>query len=113
MRAHSTRPYGPSLREPTPPPTSTAHHPRKNPARPADRAHNRHPATPQPRQKTCGSPTARTDGGRAYLVERGLEEDGYAALNALVADYLEQAGELDDVPMATSVLANYLRELAS
>ena len=51
--------------------------------------------------------------GRAYLVERGLEEDGYAALNALVGDYVEQAGELDDVPMATSVLANYLRELAS
>ena len=24
------------------------------------------------------------DSGRAYLVERGLEEDGYAALNALV-----------------------------
>ena len=54
-----------------------------------------------------------TDRGRAYLVERGLEEDGYAALNALVGDYVEQAGELDDVPMATSVLANYLRELAS
>ena len=51
--------------------------------------------------------------GRAYLVDRGLEEDGYAALNALVGDYVEQAGELDDVPMATSVLANYLRELAS
>jgi hypothetical protein len=43
-------------------------------------------------------------GGRAYLVERGLEEDGYAALQALIADYLEQARELDDVPMATSVL---------
>jgi hypothetical protein len=54
-----------------------------------------------------------TDSGRAYLVERGLEEDGYAALNALVGDYVEQAGELDDVPMATSVLANYLREPAS
>ena len=54
-----------------------------------------------------------TGSGRAYLVERGLEEDGYAALNALVGDYVEQAGELDDVPMATSVLANYLRELAS
>jgi hypothetical protein len=27
--------------------------------------------------------------GRAYLVERGLEEDGYEALKALVADYLE------------------------
>lgn len=28
--------------------------------------------------------------GRAYLVERGLEEDGYAALQALVADYLAE-----------------------
>ena len=26
--------------------------------------------------------------GRAYLVERGLEQDGYAALRAIVADYL-------------------------
>ena len=52
-------------------------------------------------------------GGRAYLVERGIEEDGYAALQALIADYLDQARELDDVPMATSVLADYLRELAS
>jgi hypothetical protein len=26
--------------------------------------------------------------GRAYLVERGLEHDGHAALKALVADYL-------------------------
>jgi len=53
------------------------------------------------------------ESGRAYLVERGLEEDGYAALNALVGDYVEQAGQLDGVPMSTSVLANYLRELAS
>jgi hypothetical protein len=54
-----------------------------------------------------------SEDGRAYLVERGLEEDGYASLNALLADYLEQASELDDVPMATSVLANYLRELTA
>jgi hypothetical protein len=53
------------------------------------------------------------DSGRAYLVERGLEEDGYAALNALLDDYLEQASRLDAVPMASSVLADYLRELAS
>jgi hypothetical protein len=26
--------------------------------------------------------------GRAYLIERELEQDGYGALNALVADYL-------------------------
>jgi hypothetical protein len=42
-------------------------------------------------------------GGRAYLVERGLEEDGSnanAALQALIADYLGQASVLDAVPMA-------------
>jgi hypothetical protein len=43
--------------------------------------------------------------GRAYLVERELEQDGYDALNALVSDYLDQAGLLDDVPMAVSPLA--------
>jgi len=42
--------------------------------------------------------------GRAYLVERGLEHDGYGALKALVADYLEQAGLLADVPMAVCPL---------
>lgn len=42
--------------------------------------------------------------GRAYLVERELERDGYDALNALVADYLDQARILDDVPMAVSPL---------
>jgi hypothetical protein len=40
--------------------------------------------------------------GRAYLVERELEQDGYEALKALVSDYLEQAGLLEDVPMAVS-----------
>jgi hypothetical protein len=42
-------------------------------------------------------------GGRAYLVERGLEEEGTnanAALQALIADYVRQASILDDVPMA-------------
>jgi hypothetical protein len=39
-------------------------------------------------------------GGRAYLVERGLEEDGNSALEALVADYVRQAERLDEVPMA-------------
>ena len=42
--------------------------------------------------------------GRAYLVERELEQDGYEALQALVADYLDQAALLDDVPMAVSPL---------
>jgi hypothetical protein len=42
-------------------------------------------------------------GGRAYLVERGLEEEGpnaNAALQALVAEYLREARILDAVPMA-------------
>lgn len=42
-------------------------------------------------------------GGRAYLVERGLEEEGpnaNAALRALIEDYLQQASVLDAVPMA-------------
>jgi len=42
--------------------------------------------------------------GRAYLVERGLEQDGYAALLALVRDYLDQANQLGVPPMSTTVL---------
>jgi hypothetical protein len=42
--------------------------------------------------------------GRAYLVERGLEHDGYDALKALVADYVNQSQVLADVPMAVSPL---------
>jgi hypothetical protein len=45
-------------------------------------------------------------GGRAYLVERGLEEEGpnaNAALQAVIADYLQQATVLNEVPMAASV----------
>ncbi len=43
-------------------------------------------------------------GGRSYLVERELEQDGYGALEALVADYLDVAQRLDTVPMSTSIL---------
>jgi hypothetical protein len=42
--------------------------------------------------------------GRAYLVERELETDGYGPLQALITDYLAQAGALDAVPMARSLL---------
>jgi hypothetical protein len=42
--------------------------------------------------------------GRAYLVERGLEHDGYGALKALVCDYVDQSQLLADVPMAVSPL---------
>ncbi|HVA19336.1 MAG TPA: hypothetical protein VMU55_04105 [Solirubrobacteraceae bacterium] len=50
--------------------------------------------------------------GRSYLIDRGLEEDGYDALKALVADYTAQAAKLDDVPMAASVLRRHLERLA-
>jgi hypothetical protein len=40
-----------------------------------------------------------TGRGRAYLIERELEKDGYAALKALVADYLHQAQLHGIVPM--------------
>ncbi|MGI8559091.1 MAG: hypothetical protein ACR2ND_12440 [Solirubrobacteraceae bacterium] len=42
--------------------------------------------------------------GRAYLVERGLEQDGYAALLALIRDYLDEANQLGVPPMSTTVL---------
>jgi hypothetical protein len=45
-----------------------------------------------------------TGHGRAYLVERELEQDGNAALNALVADYVQQAQLLAAIPMAESPL---------
>jgi hypothetical protein len=48
--------------------------------------------------------------GRAYLVERELEQDGYEALQALVADYLDQAALLGDVPMAVSPLTGIRSE---
>jgi hypothetical protein len=34
--------------------------------------------------------------GRSYLVERGLEQDGYSALRALVADYVAQSQQRDE-----------------
>ena len=41
-------------------------------------------------------------GGRAYLVERGLETK--TELDALVADYLQQATKLDCPPLASCPL---------
>ncbi|MBV9048798.1 MAG: hypothetical protein JO342_15575 [Solirubrobacterales bacterium] len=37
--------------------------------------------------------------GRHYLIERQLEQDGHSALNAIVADYLQQAEQHRVVPM--------------
>jgi hypothetical protein len=45
--------------------------------------------------------------GRAYLVERELEQEGSnanSALQALVADYLREARRLDAVPMSVGPL---------
>jgi hypothetical protein len=50
-------------------------------------------------------------GGRAYLVERELEQDGHAALLALVADYLAEAQRHASIPMAANVLERYLQHL--
>jgi hypothetical protein len=49
---------------------------------------------------------------RRYVVERELEQDGYAALLALVADYLHVAGETDTVPAAGCPLDRYLERLS-
>ena len=57
-----------------------------------------------------------TDRGRCYLVERELEQEGlgaYAALQALVTDYLDQARLLDEIPMAGSLVRHYLEQLAA
>lgn len=63
--------------------------------------------TPKPTALRCP-----TEGhGRAYLIERELEQDGNSALQALVADYLDQAHRLDEIPMATSLLHRYLDAL--
>jgi hypothetical protein len=51
--------------------------------------------------------------GRSYLVERELEQDGYSALKALVADYIEQARTLDAVPMASSGVRYELEQLSA
>jgi hypothetical protein len=51
-----------------------------------------------------------TAGGRAYLVERELEQDGNAALQALVADYVEQAQRHGEIPMHVP-LGRYLAHI--
>lgn len=52
-------------------------------------------------------------GGRSYLVERELELDGPAAVDALVGDYLRQARKFDAIPMRTSVVRRYLDDVAA
>ncbi len=50
--------------------------------------------------------------GRAYLVERELEQDGNLALQALMADYVGQALLHDQVPMLRLPLQDYLGKLS-
>ena len=48
------------------------------------------------------------DTGRVYLVERDVQHDGRAALNAMIADYLDQAERHGQIPMLASGLGRYL-----
>jgi hypothetical protein len=51
--------------------------------------------------------------GRSYLVERDLQHDGHSALNALVADYTQQAQQLGEIPMASSVVRRQIEAAAA
>jgi hypothetical protein len=51
-----------------------------------------------------------TGTGRAYLVERELEHDGNAALQALIADYTDQAHIHGQIPMDLP-LSRYLTHI--
>jgi hypothetical protein len=46
--------------------------------------------------------------GRSYVVERDLVDEGGAAREALLADYVRQARRLDEVPMASAALRQML-----
>jgi len=48
--------------------------------------------------------------GRCYLIERGLEKDSYAALKALVVDYVRQGEHLQAVPMASSAVRRAMEQ---
>jgi hypothetical protein len=43
-------------------------------------------------------------GGGAYLVERGLEQDGNSALRASIVDHVHCAELSDAIPMAAPML---------
>ncbi|MGO8906757.1 MAG: hypothetical protein ACLQMH_14230 [Solirubrobacteraceae bacterium] len=55
---------------------------------------------------SCGS-------GRSYLVERELQPDGRGELEALLADYVEQARSLDAIPMASGAVGQLFAQGAS
>jgi hypothetical protein len=46
--------------------------------------------------------------GRSYLVECGLEREGYCAFKALLADYIRQARKHDEIPMAPALTRRIL-----
>lgn len=46
--------------------------------------------------------------GPSYVVEHDLEDDGHSALLALLADYIQRALELDEVPMASATVRQLL-----
>jgi hypothetical protein len=79
--------------------------PQKEPAAPTYATRNRHGDATTPPENVRIIDRPATESGRSYLVERELEQEGpgaYAALQALVADYLKQARLLMAVPMASS-----------
>jgi hypothetical protein len=49
-----------------------------------------------------------TASGRSYVVEHDLGHDGHPALVALLADYIQRARELDEVPMASASVRQLL-----
>lgn len=51
--------------------------------------------------------------GQTYLVERVPDADGQAAVHALVADYVAQARELDEVPMARGAVRQLFAQTGS
>lgn len=54
-----------------------------------------------------------TGTGRSYLVDCLLERDGRAAVQALVADYTNQALALDQIPLRVSVVRRTLTREAA
>jgi hypothetical protein len=51
------------------------------------------------------------DEGRVYLIERGLEQDGNAAMRSLLNDYLLTADRLGTIPAAGIPLERWLENL--
>ena len=71
--------------------------PQKDPgaAPPRHRAATRD-ATSAPAESVRVSDHPATGRSRVFLVERGLEQDGYGALQALVADYMHESVRRDE-----------------